>query len=231
MHRLLFVEDSTDLQNLVKKEFMGWFQVSSTGSLAEAMKVIRAEVFDLFLLDVHLPDGSGFEFCAMLKSHRQLKEIPIIFLTGKSDPIDKMMGFSIGADDYMVKPFEPIELRARIEARLRKKNFFKRQEEGQYFGDLRFDRVRQRVFATDCEPERDLNLTPFEFKLLYFLASSDGQIFNRIELLKNLLESNVHVSEDNIYTHISALRRKLANKGNYLECIPRIGYRFHCPVK
>src|SRR5436305_1030510 len=120
MRRLCVIEDSPDLQNLIRLELQGWFELLAAPSLGEAWKLIESHTFDLILLDVHLPDGNGFEFCAKLKSHSNTKDIPVIFLTGKSDPIDKQMGFSIGADDYVVKPFEPIELRARIEARLKR---------------------------------------------------------------------------------------------------------------
>lgn len=225
MQRILLVEDSQDIHILVGKALGESCRLKTVNDLCEARGAVEKESPDLILLDAQLPDGSGFEFCAWLKNQPKLENVPVIFLTGKSEAMDKVLAFSIGADDYVVKPFDPFELKARVQARLRKK------KEGNTDlltkGRLKFDRIMQRAWVMEDEGERDLRLTPFEFRLLYFLASRELEIFDRNKLLRHLLDTNVHICEETIYTHISALRRKLGKHKTYVECIPRVGYRFN----
>lgn len=222
MNRILLIDSSTDLQLLIKASLAPWYHVSVAGSIKKAKEILLKQAIDAILLDVALPDGNGFEYCQELKSDPRTKDIPVLFLTTKSEPIDKMIGFSTGAEDYMVKPFEPIEAKVRIEARIKKN----KASSVEKFGMLVFDRIRQRVFVIDETQERDMSFTPFEFKLLYLLASHSGQIFNRSNLLKHLSDPQVHVNDETIYTHISAIRRKLKEYSVCLECIPRLGYRY-----
>jgi two-component system phosphate regulon response regulator PhoB len=228
MKRILLIEDDPELQKVVSHQLKSWYLIAVAGTLAEARGMVEKESFDLILLDVQLPDGNGFEFCVFTKNNLKSKDTPVIFLTSRDSPIDKMMGFSLGADDYLVKPFEPIEARARIEARLKSRQTIKLTQNTQTFANLKFDCVKQRVFAADPAGERDLNLTPFEFKLLYYLALRSGQVFSRSELMKNVMDQGVHVNEDSLYTHISSVRKKLGVYRDLLESIPRVGYRFKC---
>jgi DNA-binding response OmpR family regulator len=165
MQKICFIDDSTDMQSLALGELVDWFEVSFAGSIKEALGVLEASKFDLIILEVCLPDGSGFELCAKLKTLAATKDVPVIFLTSRADPLDKMMGFAVGADDYIVKPFEPIELRARIGARLRSRQVPVFSKEAQCLGDFKFDLVKRRALAIDGLIERDMRLTPFEFKL------------------------------------------------------------------
>jgi DNA-binding response OmpR family regulator len=123
-----------------------------------------------------------------------------------------------------VKPFDTSELRARLQARLKGR----RQAAGEQLvrGPFRFNRILQRAAVLTNEGEKDLRLTPFEFRVLYFLASREPEIFSRSALLKGVIDGTLHVNEDTIYTHISALRRKLGTHAVHLGCIARVGYRF-----
>lgn len=234
MRHVCLIEDSPDLQAMIRLQLDSWYRVSVAGTLAEARKLLNAEKFDLILLDVNLPDGNGFEFCAELKSHKTTQDIPLIFLTGKNEPLDKMMGFKLGADDYIVKPFEPIEVRARIEARMKKAVAPITSPTLASFnaGPLRFDTLKQRVYVRmDDASERDAGLTPLEYKLLHCLVRNKDRVYNRVELMKAIQEPGVHVNEDNVYTHISAVRRKLGDQAEVVDCIPRVGYRFVIPTR
>lgn len=231
MRKICLIDDSLDVQDLIKHELSAWYRIHSALGLGEAKNLLAVEQVDLILLDVNFPDGNGFEFCAWLKNERKTKDVPVIFLTAKHEPLDKMMGFSLGADDYVVKPFDFIELRARIEARLRTSTAGgKLTEEGLRVGPLRFDLVKQRAYAEIDASERDLQLTPLEFKLLHFLSLNEGKIYSRTDLMKAVIESNVHVKEDNIYTHVCAVRKKLGTLSGVLECLPRVGYRVRAPA-
>lgn len=232
MNRICLIEDCPQTQQLIKRSLENWYEISSAISLKEGLEILAHASFDLILLDVNLPDGSGFDFCNHLKTHNQMKGIPVIFLTGKDKPTDKMLGFSLGAADYITKPFEPIEMRARIEARIKNSINEKASPQIEIYGAIKFDRVKQRAFSLpmtilDGNQETDLNLTPFEFKLIYFLASNEGTVFKKDILLKQIQEAGVHVNHENIYTHISALRKKLGSLADAVECIPRVGYRFN----
>lgn len=220
--KICVVDDGVELQTLLKEALLQ-YQLSSALTLAEARTVLNSTAFDLILLDVRMPDGSGFEFCSELRSNPQFSTIPIIFLTGELAPVDQATGFSMGADDYVVKPFSIIELRARIDARLRARNAALVPTE-LVVGQIRFDRVRNRAYGLGPEGEKDLGLTPFEFRLLHFLASSRGKVFARQDLLKNVMEKGITVNEGTLYTHISALRRKMRGLSTEIECIPRVGY-------
>src|SRR5277367_2055361 len=117
MQRILLVEDNTETVFLVKASLGTLFQITVAGTGEEAHAQLSKTRFDLILLDVMLPDSDGFQLCAEFQNHDKTRDVPVVFLTGKSDGTDKVMGFSVGADDYIVKPFNPLELRARIEAK------------------------------------------------------------------------------------------------------------------
>lgn len=199
--------------------------MTTFGSLQEARSGLSREAVDLLLLEVNIQDGSGFEFCVELRNNSRSKHLPIIFLTSKSDTMDKVMGFSVGADDYVLKPFDPMELKARIIARLRAKD----ENSDDHFvkSHIKFDRSRIRAYFIEGSAEKDLKLTPLEFKILYQLAANAGKVFSRQQLLREVNEPQIHVSSDNIYTHICAIRRKLGPRRDYVECLPRVGYRFN----
>lgn len=224
MKRILLVDDSPDIRNFITVSLRPWYRLDCAETLAEATKLLGGDAFDLILLDVNLPDGDGFAYCANLKNDARLKDLPVIFLTGRSDPSDKMIGFSVGAEDYVVKPAELIELRARIEARLRRNTEAKDLD--RRVGPFRFDQVRNRAFETAQPPEKDLGLTPFEFRLLYFLASHPETYFDRKALLARLTEPGVHIQEETLYTHVSSLRKKLGAHADCIQSSRGVGYCF-----
>ncbi len=223
--RILLIEDSPDLQAIVRLELEPEYALSVASTVKEAHDQVDRRKPDLILLDVTLPDGCGFELCEALRKKPDLRSTPIIFLTGKSEALDKKRGFQIGADDYVSKPFDPVELKARIETRLRHAAELKGAEERIVAGPLQFDRIRSRVYV--AATGQDLGLTPFEYRILAFLANRKGEAFTKTDLLRHTLDANVHVNEDNIYTHISALRRKMGDYASMLESIPKLGYRFN----
>jgi DNA-binding response OmpR family regulator len=181
----------------------------------------REQGFDLILLDVMLPQKDGFEVCRELR--RTGVKTPILFLTARGEETEKLLGFELGADDYVTKPFSPRELRARIKALLRRSS--SGDQEIYRFGDAEVDLVR-------CELRRSgvvVELTPTEFQLLAFFIRRRGRTLSREALLNEVWGPGVHTTDRVIDTHIVNLRKKIEPKPErpeYLVSVRAIGYRF-----
>ena len=170
------------------------------------------------LLDVTLPDGDGYHVFESLRGEGLGAEIPVVFLTGRGEPRDKVRAFDLGADDYVVKPFEPLELRARVEARLAKRP----SPTVLMRGPLRIDPTRMRVELVEGGA---LDLTPNEFRVLFRLAKEPGRARSRDELLQALW-GDTAVTPRTIDTHIYSIRTKLGPHRGHIETVSRVGYRF-----
>lgn len=226
MNRILVVDDAADVQFLVATALGRDYILTSVLTVEEARVALSQSHFDLILLDVTLPDEDGFKFCATLKNSASLRDTPIIFLSGKSEIVDKVMGLSLGASDYITKPFSPVELRARIEARLRDFNGEKNRDELFEKYDLRFFISLQKVSLVGGGQEVELGLTPLEFKLLLHLAKHSDQIFTRDQLIEAIWGSQTYVVDRTIDVHISNLRKKLAKSCSLIVAVHGTGYRF-----
>jgi DNA-binding response OmpR family regulator len=232
MYSLLVVEDSPDFQTMIQRVLDGpSFRLKCVETATDAINVLGRESFDLVLLDIVLPDGDGYRVCTHMQKEERMRNTPVFFLTGKTDVYDKVLAFSLGADDYIVKPFDPLELKARIEAKLSKKKI--KESDAEAFtetfrrGRLKINLGFQKAFVLDDDgKENDLRLTPAEFKLLHYLIRNEGKLCSRSQLLSAIWGQDVHVLDHNVYTHICALRRKLADQSEYIESVPRLGYRF-----
>jgi DNA-binding response OmpR family regulator len=228
MHSILVVEDAPDFQLMIKHVLTApAYRLDCVETVAQAIERLRGETFDLVLLDIGLPDGDGYQVCTQMQSEDRTKNIPVFFLTGKTDVYDKVMAFSLGADDYIVKPFDPRELKARIDAKLSKKKSQANSEEFFRKGVLKISLGLQKAFSIEDDgKESDLRLTPAEFKLLNYLIKNEGKLCSRAKLLSDLWGNDVHVLDHNVYTHVCALRRKLGKYSGYVRSVPRQGYRF-----
>lgn len=226
MVRILAVEDSCEAQELIRRALVNEYEIDFAGTAREARESIAASKPDLILLDAGLPDVHGLELCSTLRSDPVMESTPIVFLTSSRKTSEKVMAFRLGADDYVEKPFAPEELRARIEARIRRIKLD--QHRTLSFSDLRLDALRHAVFIVDGEGERPCDLTPREFGILFCLATSRGSPVSRASLMRSAWGS-VTVSERTIDTHVSNLRRKLAPHGDRLQGIRGVGYVLNEP--
>lgn len=225
MERILMVEDSEESQFLVKRALGNSFEIAYATGIKEALNKLEEKQFDLILLDVSLSDGDGFQFCSDLRNREDCKETPIIFLTGKSTVPEKMTGFILGADDYVSKPFEPMELKVRVESKIRR---FKKLAEKDALekGGIRINSGLGRAFIVEDGKETELFLTPIEFKLLYFFMRNHELGLTRSQLLKAIWGESVHVADRTIDKHVSSLRSKLQSKARFVQTLPGTGYRF-----
>lgn len=219
MEKILVVDDAPEItQTIVEIFSSSSIQADAAGSVEEAMALVQANQYDLLVLDILLPDGNGFELCTKIRSLRHYKETPILFLSAKEDITAKISAFSIGADDYIVKPFNVLELRARVESRLRKVRERRLNRDRYSVDPFEFEIPAQRLRIKDTN--QTVDLTPREFKIAYLLARKPDVIFNRERILDNLGFGDVHVTDRTVDTHICTLRKKLGGLARHIECVP-----------
>lgn len=226
MHQILLVDDSKDCYDLISAALKSSFEVHWASNLNEAKALLTSRSFDLVLLDIMLPDGDGYQLCTMIQNLEQTKDVPVVFLTAKDEVTDKVMGFSLGADDYIVKPFQPLELRARVEGRLKKVRQRQAEEEVIWKNDLQINLSTQKAFIVKEGKKEDLRLTPIEFKVLLCLARRESHVFSRDQLLTAVWGENVFVMDRSVDTYISKLRKKLGQRSHYVQSIHGSGYCF-----
>ena len=222
---VLVIEDEPDIRktidyNLSKESY----KVIQAASIAEGEKAIAENDIDVVILDLMLPDGSGLTLCRDIKSNSRTKDIPIIILTAKADEVDRVVGFELGADDYVIKPFSVRELILRVKAILKRGTSAKdTAEESSYsFGDLRLNFDAYQVFINDSE----IGLTALEFRLLKHLIDRRGRVQTRDQLLEEVWGYSSSVTTRTVDTHIKRLREKLGPIGDYIQTIRGVGYRF-----
>ena len=222
--KILIIEDEPDIRkNLEYNLSREGYSVLTAASIAEAEQLIYSNNLSLILLDLMLPDGSGLELCKKMKSDPDVQNLPIIILTAKDDEVDKVVGFEIGADDYVTKPFSVRELILRIKAVLKRgENKKDIVEIDRQFGDLKIDIDSHEVYV-DGEL---VNLTALEFKLLIQLVDRRGRVQSREQLLADVWGYSAEVTTRTVDTHIKRLREKLGTMGKYVQTIRGVGYKF-----
>ena len=224
-NNILVIEDEPDiLKNLEYNLSREGFKVSSAASLYDAEhKLQNNNDFSLILLDLMLPDGSGLDLCKKIKGNPETESIPIIILTAKDDEVDRVVGFELGADDYVTKPFSVRELILRIKAVLKRGQ--KKEdvvEVGRQFGDLSIDVESHEVHVNNNQ----IDLTALEFRLLRQLVDRRGRVQSRDQLLSDVWGYSSEVTTRTVDTHIKRLREKLGPMGKYVQTIRGVGYKF-----
>ncbi len=222
MKTVLVIEDERDLVELISfnLEKEGYRVITATDG-ASGMETARNNSPDLILLDLMLPGISGIEICRILKRSEKTSRIPIVMLTAKGEEIDRVVGFEVGADDYVVKPFSNRELMLRIRAVLRRGEQDKPSDKIIRIGSLAIDTSRHLV---TCEGE-EITLTTTEFKLLINLAERIGRVQSRDVLLKNVWGYNYIGDTRTVDTHITRLRTKLGGAGDMIKTVRGFGYK------
>ena len=230
--KVMVVDDEPALVELVASYLRReGFAVLTALDGTAAIEAARKEAPDLVVLDLMLPGIDGLEVCRQL---RQFSQAYVLMLTARSDEVDKIVGLTVGGDDYMTKPFSPRELVARVHALLRRP----RGVDGIVVHEEHVDRLGPLVIDYDAhEVTRDgqpVNLTPHEFELLATLAARPGQVFSRDQLLARVWGEDFFGDEHVVDVHLSNLRRKLerdASEPRCIETVRGVGYRFRKPVK
>jgi len=224
MERVLIVDDDPDILRLVSYNIgQAGFDVMTASTGRKALDIVRKQPPDLIILDVMLPDVDGMEVCRTLRQQYPGRRIPIIMLTARGEEIDRVVGFELGADDYVAKPFSPRELVLRVKSILRRSG-------GEQPGVLRAANV-------DMYPERrqciaagaPVSLTVKEFDLLYELMKARGNVLTRDVLMDRVWGYHGDASSRTLDTHVRRLRDKLGKAGSCVETVRGVGYRIANP--
>jgi two-component system phosphate regulon response regulator PhoB len=217
------IDDEPDLVELVRINLhQAGYEIETAGSGREALAALRRGRPDLVVLDLMLPDISGTDLCRQIRADAALADLPILMLTAKADEVDRVVGFELGADDYVTKPFSPRELTLRVAAVLRRKTAGSKLGTPLEQGDLRLDPERHRCFVKGEE----VILTAKEFELLLCLMSRPGRVMTRDLLLEQVWGADIAVTTRTIDTHLKRLREKLGTAGGLIETVRGVGYRF-----
>ncbi|HEV8611124.1 MAG TPA: response regulator transcription factor [Thermoanaerobaculia bacterium] len=225
--RIALVEDDADIAYTIRLNLRkhGW-QVDHFISGLAALSALEEKPYDLVILDLNLPDVDGLAVARELRQHEDTKRISILMLTARVEERDKLLGFDVGADDYLTKPFSMKELVARVSAQLRRAGGADASEEDVYETEgLRIDRARFEV-AVDGHPVR---LTKKEFDLLWYLVRNRARVVTRDTILARLWGYDADVETRTVDVHIRSLRRKLGDR--WIDTVVGVGYRFVEPSR
>jgi two-component system phosphate regulon response regulator PhoB len=204
------------------------FETMLASSGEEALREVRLRIPDLVLLDLMLPDIAGTEVCRHLKTDARTKDVPVVMLTAKSGEVDKVVGFELGADDYITKPFSARELVLRVRAVLRRRaGATPGERPPRAIGPIEVDVEAHRAYVAGEE----LTLTALEFRLLTTLMARAGRVQSREELLTTVWEVSSELETRTVDTHVKRLREKLGPARDLLETVRGVGYRLVDPVR
>jgi len=238
MQKILLIDDAEDVQFLVEQSLHSLpVSLDTAFSGVEALEKVNRNSYQLLLVDLLLPDSHGFDLFLKIRGIKDYEQIPVIFLTSNDDVSTVVSAFSLGADDFISKPFRLLELRARVERRLRRAPDEARtsaevhstglpaeESERVRVGDLTLHIPSQRVMVEGSEEL--LPLSPREFKILLLLSKHPDRIFSRKSILENVWGSEVNVTNRTVDAHICYLRKKLNKYSPCIESVSGEGYRF-----
>lgn len=223
--KVLLVEDNQEIYILVNESISSIAEVDWAVDLKSAQQALDEKgPYSLVLLDVELPDGNGVNFCAHMQSVN--KVTPVFFLTAHGELSEKVLGFSAGAEDYIVKPFEPLELKARVESKLRRIEIVKEASSLMKWNEIEIDKDKQEVKTKQDNKWIMADLTSLEFKILMYMAKRAQKVVSRDDMLNAIWGENVHVYSRSVDTHVSKLRKKLGEASELISSVHGTGYKF-----
>lgn len=221
--KILIIEDEHDLRKVLEFNLQNEnYQTLGFETGEEGLAAVDEFEPDLILLDLMLPGIQGIDVCKILKSNTDTAAIPIVFLTARGEEIDRIVGFEVGAEDYVVKPFSVRELLLRVKTILKRYKQNTSDENVVNFATIKLDAVRHRVYVD----EKETDLTATEFRLLKTFLHSPGEAKTREELLEKVWGDDISLTIRTVDTHVKRLREKLGSSGKYIETVRGFGYRF-----
>ncbi len=218
--RILIVDDEELIRDLIK-EYIGpeKFSADEVGDGSEALELIQINKYDLIILDVMMPKMDGWSVCREI---RKTSQVPIIMLTARGEEYDKLLAFELGVDDYIVKPFSPKELLARMKAIIRRSSTLEKPAERVTFEGLTIEFESRNVYVDQAL----VTLTPKEYELLSFLANNINRVFSREQLLNSVWGYEFMGDSRTVDTHIKMLRESLKTYRKFIVTVWGTGYKF-----
>ena len=224
--KILLIEDQVIYQRMTQSMLGDQFELDIASNGEEAFRLIQDNRYDLFLVDIMLPDVSGLQICTHIRSQKETVHTPILIVTSKEDTEDKIQGFNFGADDYIVKPFHAKEFVMRINSRLKRTDAS--NSKIVRYENLKIDLQRQSV-EIDGQPIEEL--TRIEFKLLTYFAQHVDHVLSREQIIVSIWGDNHSITERTVDSHISNLRSKLQGSHFEISTVYASGYRFRIQQK
>ena len=220
MSRILIVDDEINIRKVVREyaEFEG-YEVAEAENGMEAVNIAKEKDFDIIIMDVMMPDLDGFSACREI---RKTKNTPMLMLSARGEEYDKIHGFEIGIDDYVVKPFSPKELMMRIDAIVRRSGSQTAQNDIVEIGGLKID-FTARIVSIDGEK---IDMSPKEYDLLFYLVKNRGKALTREQILTEVWGYDYYGDDRTLDTHIKLIRKELGDYAKYIVTLRGVGYRF-----
>ncbi|HDX9635837.1 response regulator transcription factor [Bacillus cereus group sp. MYBK108-2] len=223
--KILIVDDDIEIRKIISIYLRNeGYEIIDAPDAIEALDILRNTTIDLIILDIMLPKMDGIEACLKIREQYQM---PIIFLSAKDEDIDKIQGLMSGAEDYITKPFNPLELMARIKSQLRRYRIYQTEEVKQFIheiGHLKVDEETRQVFIRNEE----VRLTPKEFDILSLLVRNKGKVFSVEKIYEMVWEDLFYKSDNTVMVHITKIREKIEENPRqpvYLKTVWGVGYR------
>jgi two-component system phosphate regulon response regulator PhoB len=227
MQTILVVEDEQDLVDLLRFNLKAaGFDVVVATTAADALVAANERTLDLVLLDLMLPDLPGTEVCRKLKAAPRTKSVPVIMVTARGEEVDRVVGFELGADDFVTKPFSMRELLLRVRAVLRRGPPGETEPQRTSIGEVRIDLDSHRAYVA----EKEVELTALEFKLLHNFMARAGRLQTRETLLRDVWGISSNLQTRTVDTHVKRLREKLGDGRELIETVRGAGYRMVDPA-
>jgi two-component system phosphate regulon response regulator PhoB len=221
--KILIVEDEPDIRDTLSYNFeKEGFEVLSSPNGKSALKLLESNEPNIVILDLMLPDMSGLDICRQIKNDKKLSDTSIIMLTAKSEEVDRIVGFELGADDYVTKPFSIRELILRVKVLIKKHTTTEHEDTSISLGSI-YMNLDAHVVKIN---KKDIILTALEFKLLKHLLQRKGRVQTRDQLLGDVWGYSSEVTTRTVDTHIKRLREKLGVVADYIQTIRGVGYKF-----
>jgi DNA-binding response OmpR family regulator len=221
--RILCLEDDQTIQTLVEVA-LSEFEVVPAFSIKEAERRLKEADYSALIIDIRLPDGDGLRFLTTLSADERFKKIPILVLSDQIEISNKVMAFSFGAEDFIGKPFDPIELNARVTAKIKRRESEKVDTQVRKHGNLLIDFGRQKAFLLAATKEKDLGLTSIELKILSTLTKRLDQVYSR-EQIMDAVWGDTSITDRTVDSHVAHLRQKIQETTVAVETAKSFGYR------
>ena len=219
---ILLVEDDETIQTLVRLSLRE-YHVTVVSKISEARRFLQEKKFEALLIDIGLPDGDGLRFLGELASQGDQDVLPVLVISNRDDLSSKSAAFSFGAEDYLCKPFDPLELQIRLDSKIKKHRKLANHEGVRNYGNVTLDLNRYKAYLNRTNFQEDLNLTTLELKILKLLTHRLEQVYTREQILENVWGQTT-ISDRTIDSHIAHLRAKLKSTDLVVETAKNIGY-------